>query len=103
MIRRLGWADVQPGEREFCAQAAASYPEYEREAGAAAAARMAELEQQAAELGLDVFGGPLPDAQEELALAAEAEAELDAPEWDDADSAAYHARVEAGLEPEAGQ
>ena len=31
----------------------------------------------------------------------EAEAELDAPEWDDAESAAYHARVEAGLEPEA--
>ena len=33
----------------------------------------------------------------------EAEIEADwAHEWDDADSAAYHARVEAGLEPEAG-
>ena len=35
----------------------------------------------------------------------EAPAEIDADwehEWDDADSAAYHARVEAGLEPEAG-
>jgi hypothetical protein len=59
----LGWADVQPGEREFCAQDAASYPEREREAGEAAAARMDELERQAAELGVDVFGGPLPDAQ----------------------------------------
>ena len=39
--------------------------------GEAAAARMAELEQQAAELGLDVFGGPLADAQ-----APEPEAEL---------------------------
>jgi hypothetical protein len=119
----LGWADTQPGEREFCAQAAASYPEYEREAGEAAAARTDELERQAAELGLDVFDGVLPDAQapgpeadadqrvpytltaqaeEELALAAEADAELDAPEWDDADSNAHQARVEAGLEPEAG-
>jgi hypothetical protein len=59
----LGWADVQPGEREFCAQAALSYPEHERRMGEAAAARMAELERQAAEVGLDVFGGPLPDAQ----------------------------------------
>jgi hypothetical protein len=42
-----------------------------------------------------------PQAEEELALAAEAEAEDRAPEGDDADSAAYHARVEAGLEPEA--
>ena len=67
----LGWADVQPGEREFCPQAAASYPEHERRIGEAAAARMAELEQHAAELGLDVFGGPLPDAQ-----APEPEAEL---------------------------
>jgi hypothetical protein len=55
------WADIQPGEREFCAQDAASYPEHERQAGEAAAARMAELEQQAAEIGLDVFGDPLPD------------------------------------------
>jgi hypothetical protein len=59
----VGWADIQPGEREFCAQDAASYPERERQAGEADAARMAELERQAAELGLDVFGGPLPDAQ----------------------------------------
>jgi hypothetical protein len=43
-----------------------------------------------------------PQAEEELALAAEAEAEDRAAEWDDADSSAYHARVEAGLEPEAG-
>ena len=57
------WADIQPGEREFCAQDAANYPERERLAGEAAAARMAELEQQAAERGLDVFGGPLPTAQ----------------------------------------
>jgi hypothetical protein len=42
-----------------------------------------------------------PQAEEELALAAEVEAERDAPEWDDAESAAYQARVEAGLEPEA--
>src|SRR5580698_6301588 len=59
----VGWADIQPGEREFCAQDAASYPERERWMGEAAAARMAELEQQAAELGLDVFGDPLPDAR----------------------------------------
>ena len=59
----LGWADIQPGEREFCAQDAASYPEDERQAAEADAARIAELERQAAELGLDVFGGPLPDAQ----------------------------------------
>jgi hypothetical protein len=67
----VGWADIQPGEREFSAQDAASYPERERQAGEAAAARMAELEQQAAEAGLDVFGGPLADAQ-----APEPEAEL---------------------------
>lgn len=67
----VGWADIQPGEREFCAQDAASYPEHEREAGAAAAARMAELEQHAAEMGRDVFGNPLPGAQ-----APEPEAEL---------------------------
>jgi hypothetical protein len=59
----VGWADIQPGEREFCAQDATSYPEHERQMGEAAAARMAELEQQAAELGRDVFGDPLPDAQ----------------------------------------
>ena len=59
----VGWADIQPGEREFCAQDAANYPERERLSGEAAAARMAELEQQAAERGLDVFGGPLPDAR----------------------------------------
>jgi hypothetical protein len=59
----VGWADIQPGEREFCAQDAANYPERERLAGEAAAARMDELERQAAERGLDVFGGPLPDAQ----------------------------------------
>ncbi len=59
----VGWADIQPGEREFCAQDAASYPEHERQAAETAAARMAELEQQAAGLGLDVFGDPLPDAQ----------------------------------------
>ena len=41
--------------------------------------------------------------EEELALAAEVRGRGLAPEWDDADSAAYHARVEAGLEPEAGQ
>jgi hypothetical protein len=40
-----------------------------------------------------------PQAEEELALAAEAKADW-AHEWDDADSAAYQARVEAGLEPE---
>ena len=59
----VGWADIQPGEREFCAQDAANYPERERLAGEAAAARMDELERQAAERGLDVFGGPLPDAR----------------------------------------
>jgi hypothetical protein len=39
----------------------------------------------------------------EMKDAAEAalEAAAEAHEWDDADSAAYHARVEAGLEPEA--
>jgi len=42
-----------------------------------------------------------PQAEEELALADEAEADW-AAEWDDADSAAYHARVEPELEPEAG-
>ena len=42
-----------------------------------------------------------PQAEEELALVAEAEADW-AAEWDDADSNAYQARVEAGLEPEAG-
>jgi hypothetical protein len=42
-----------------------------------------------------------PQAEEELALAAAAEADW-AAEWDDADSNAYQARVEAGLEPEAG-
>jgi hypothetical protein len=41
-----------------------------------------------------------PQADEELDAAAEAEAEW-ADEWDSADSAAYQARVEAGLEPEA--
>jgi hypothetical protein len=45
---------------------------------------------------------PTPQAEEEPDLAAEAEADW-GDEWDDADSAAYHARVEAGLEPEAGQ
>ena len=60
----VGWADIQPGEREFCEQQAASYPEHERRIGEAAAARMAELEQRAAELGLDVFGGPLPGVQD---------------------------------------
>ena len=43
-----------------------------------------------------------PQAEEELDLAAEAEADW-GDEWDNADSAAYQARVEAGLEPEAGQ
>jgi hypothetical protein len=43
-----------------------------------------------------------PQAEEELALADEAEADW-AAEWDDADSNAYQARVEAGLEPEAGR
>ena len=43
-----------------------------------------------------------PQAEEEAALAAEAEAEWADPGWDDADSAAYHDRAEAGLEPEAG-
>lgn len=39
-----------------------------------------------------------PQAEEEL----DADAEADwAHEWDDADSAVYQARVEAGLEPEA--
>jgi hypothetical protein len=42
-----------------------------------------------------------PEAEEELDAVAEAEAEL-ADEWDCADSNAYQARVEAGLEPEAG-
>jgi hypothetical protein len=47
---------------------------------------------QLAERNLAAMNTPEPDA--------EAEADwLD--EWDDADSAAYHARVEAGLEPEA--
>jgi hypothetical protein len=41
-----------------------------------------------------------PQAEEELALADEAEADW-AGEWDDADSNAYQARVEAGLELEA--
>ncbi len=59
----LRWADVQPGEREFCAQDAAIWPERERLAGEAAAARADELERQAAELGVDLFGDPLPDAQ----------------------------------------
>ena len=55
-----------------------------------------------------VFGPPdqpvpytlTPQAEEELDAAVEAEAEW-ADEWDCADSAAYQARVEAGLEPEA--
>jgi hypothetical protein len=42
-----------------------------------------------------------PRAEEELDLADEAEADW-ADEWDSADSAAYEARVEAGLDPEAG-
>jgi hypothetical protein len=42
-----------------------------------------------------------PEAEEEPDAVAEAEAEL-ADEWDCADSNAYQARVEAGLEPEAG-
>jgi hypothetical protein len=47
---------------------------------------------------------PEPDLDTEAAeLQAEADAEANAPEWDDAESSAYVARVEAGLEPEAGQ
>ena len=56
------WLDLQPGEREFYAAQAARYPDYEREQGEATAARMAELERQAAEHGVDVFGDPLPQA-----------------------------------------
>jgi hypothetical protein len=48
--------------------------------------------EQAIEEAFDAQAGP-----------AEAEIEADwADEWDDADSARYQARVEAGLEPEAG-
>jgi hypothetical protein len=43
-----------------------------------------------------------PQAEEELDMAAEAKAEFAAEEWDSADSNAFQARVEAGLEPEAG-
>lgn len=43
---------------------------------------------------------PAGEAERQAEYAAEWETE---PEWDDADSAAYHARVEAGLEPEAGR
>ncbi len=71
----LRWADVQPGEQEFCAQDAASYPEHERLAGEAAAARADELERQAAELGRDMFGGPLPDARIALDVVARPEPE----------------------------
>jgi hypothetical protein len=48
----------------------------------------------------------LPMSEPEPDPEAEAEAEIEADwanEWDDADSNAYQARVEAGLEPEAGQ
>ena len=43
-----------------------------------------------------------PQHQDAVAAAREAAIEA-ADEWDDADSNAYQARVEAGLEPEAGQ
>ena len=76
----LGWADVQPGEREFCAQDAAIWPERERLKAEADAARIAELERLAAELGLDVFGDPLPDRPVPYTLTPRAEAELAGPE-----------------------
>ena len=56
------------------------------------------------------YAGWLAEGRQEAGLAAEAERQAEyaaewetEPEWDDADSAAYHARDEAGLEPEAGQ
>jgi hypothetical protein len=76
----LGWADVQPGAREFCAQDADIWPERERLKAEADAARMDELERQAAELGLDVFGDPLPGRPVPYTLTPQAEAELAAPE-----------------------
>jgi hypothetical protein len=55
-----------------------------------------------AELGDDPVPYVLTPGAEEL-LEAEAGAEAEwADEWDSADSNAYQARVEAGLEPEAG-
>jgi hypothetical protein len=62
-------------------------------------------EPQVFQVELDVVARPEPqpgpEAEEELDLAAEMEADW-GHEWDSADSAAYQARVEAGLEPEAG-